>query len=341
MIDDRQQELAALHAFDLLEGPERAAFEAELQKNSELQSLVRQLQASAADLALTAPQVSPSPALKHRILSQLPTAGSAPASVTKSQVLLFRPSVFVPWAIAAGLAITCLWIGQLYLNTRAERLVLQDQQKLAELELASVRNQGEAERLLSTQQLKTATDQLAQLNTQVEQSTNKVAEASRLLDQTFQDLDRAKAALASREQRVASLNAELLASTSQLGELKERLRAEGDLAQFKIATLASMAGNSPQALAVAVWNPSTQQGVLRVDKLPALASDKDYQLWVIDPAYPAPVDGGVFTVDPATGRAQVSFRPNQRVNHATKFAVSLERKGGVPKAEGPIVLLGD
>jgi anti-sigma-K factor RskA len=102
-----------------------------------------------------------------------------------------------------------------------------------------------------------------------------------------------------------------------------------------------MAGNSPQALAVAVWNPKTQEGVLSVAKLPALASDKDYQLWLIDPAYPAPVDGGVFTVNPATGDARINFKPNQRVNNAAKFAVSLERKGGVKKAEGPIVLLGD
>jgi len=120
-----------------------------------------------------------------------------------------------------------------------------------------------------------------------------------------------------------------------------RLRVEGDLAQFKIATLASLAGNSPHALAVAVSNPKTQQGVLRVEKLPALASDKDYQLWLIDPAYPAPVDGGVFTVDPATGHAQISFKPTRPVNNAAKFAVSLERKGGVPKVEGPIILMGD
>ena len=84
--------------------------------------------------------------------------------------------------------------------------------------------------------------------------------------------------------------------------------------------------------------------MLRVEKLPALASDKDYQLWVIDPAYPLPVDSGVFTVDPATGNARISFRPDKRINNAAKFAVSLERKGGVPKAEGPkgpIMLIGD
>ena len=80
--------------------------------------------------------------------------------------------------------------------------------------------------------------------------------------------------------------------------------------------------------------------MLRVEKLPALAPDKDYQLWLIDPQYPIPVDGGVFTVDPASGAASYAFKAGKPVRAITKFAVSLERKGGVPRAEGPMVLFG-
>jgi anti-sigma-K factor RskA len=76
-----------------------------------------------------------------------------------------------------------------------------------------------------------------------------------------------------------------------------------------------------------------------VEKLPALAEDKDYQLWLVDPQYPTPVDGGTFTVDPATGDARVTFKANKPIRSVAKFAVSLEKKGGVPKAEGPMVLL--
>ncbi len=42
----------------------------------------------------------------------------------------------------------------------------------------------------------------------------------------------------------------------------------------------------------------------------------------------------------ATGEARLNFRPNLPVKTVAKFAVSLERKGGVPKAEGPLVLIG-
>jgi anti-sigma-K factor RskA len=52
------------------------------------------------------------------------------------------------------------------------------------------------------------------------------------------------------------------------------------------------------------------------------------------------VSAGVFAVDPATGEAHVVFRADRPVRSAAKFAVSVERKGGVPAREGPIVLLG-
>jgi len=143
------------------------------------------------------------------------------------------------------------------------------------------------------------------------------------------------------------LEAERILSRAQLDHLAKAdrliadLRSQADVARLKITSLASLAGNSPQARAIAVWNPDRQEGVLVVSKLPALQADKDYQLWVIDPQYPIPVDGGVFTVDPATGDARVNFKPGKNVAVAQTFAVSLERKGGVPKAEGPMMLIGN
>lgn len=336
MIDERQQELASLYALDLLEGAERDAFEAELREDGKLQAFVRDLRESASSIALSTPQSSPSPELRARILSKIAEAPTEPI-----KGIFLRPAVIIPWMMAACLAIGCIWLSQLYLQSRASTSVLQDQSALAQIEVESAKNTLEAERILANRQLADATVELTTLNQQLLQSTQKIVEATGILGETFDQVDALKAESVEQEARVAELRQQLAATTDQIASLRERLQAEGDLAQFKIATLASMAGNSPQALAVAVWNPTTQQGLLRVDKLPALADDKDYQLWLIDPAYPNPVDGGVFTVDPATGGARISFKPNQRVNNAAKFAVSLERKGGVPKAEGPIVLLGD
>jgi anti-sigma-K factor RskA len=131
------------------------------------------------------------------------------------------------------------------------------------------------------------------------------------------------------------LEAERIVSGRRIADLQQA----SDIAQLKIARLASLAGNSPEAIAIAVWSPERQEGVLNVEKLPPLRNDQDYQLWVVDPKKPDPVNGGVFTVD-AKGTAQIRFHPDQPVSAATQFAVSRERKGGVPKAQGPLVLAG-
>ena len=97
--------------------------------------------------------------------------------------------------------------------------------------------------------------------------------------------------------------------------------------------------SAPDANAVVVWDERKQRGVLKVTKLPRNAADRDYQLWLVDPRYKDPVDGGVFHVA-NDGSLRVPFQPASPVREATGFAISLERKGGVTKAEGPIVLLG-
>jgi anti-sigma-K factor RskA len=81
--------------------------------------------------------------------------------------------------------------------------------------------------------------------------------------------------------------------------------------------------------------------LLYIDRLTAIASDQDYQIWVTDRTHPTPIDSGVLTVDPESGRAQVSFRPKQAVNNVSQVSISVERKGGAPQPEGPILLVGD
>ena len=130
-----------------------------------------------------------------------------------------------------------------------------------------------------------------------------------------------------------------LLAEQMINNLSKQLRRSEDLARLKVSALASLAGNSAEARAIAVWDPDQQAGLLTFEKLPAIAAEQDYQIWVIDPAYQNPVNGGVFHVA-RDGSVSLAFRPDQPVRKATAFAISLEKKGGVPKAEGPIVLLG-
>lgn len=110
-------------------------------------------------------------------------------------------------------------------------------------------------------------------------------------------------------------------------------------AQIQIASLSSKLKSAPDANAVVVWDEKKQKGVLKVTQLPRNDANRDYQLWLVDPRYKDPVDGGVFHVS-NNGELSVPFQPNTPVRDAKGFAISLERKGGVTKAEGPIVLLG-
>lgn len=129
-----------------------------------------------------------------------------------------------------------------------------------------------------------------------------------------------------------------LLAEQMINDLGTRLRRSEDLTRLRIASLAALAGGANPAQAVAVWDGEQQSGLLTAENLPGLRSDQDYQLWVIDPQYPIPVDGGVFRPDPE-GRVTLAFRGDRPIQAVSAFAVSLERKGGVPKAEGPMVLI--
>ena len=137
----------------------------------------------------------------------------------------------------------------------------------------------------------------------------------------------------------SQLRERTLLAESMINDLGRQLREQQDLTRLKVTALASLAGNTPTAQAIAVWDPGRETGLLTIDRLPAIADNQDYQIWVVDPAYPIPVDGGVFKPS-ADGRAVLTFHGDKPIKSVAAFAISLEKKGGVPKAEGPIVLLG-
>lgn len=133
--------------------------------------------------------------------------------------------------------------------------------------------------------------------------------------------------------------AELAGDREQLARRLVELESRSRLDTLRIAVLNSQLDQAA-AFGFAVFDPETDEGVIEVINLPAIdAESQDYQLWVVDPQYPNPVDGGVISVD-AQGHTRVRFSAMQPVTEVAAFAVSLERKGGVSVAEGPMVLVG-
>jgi anti-sigma-K factor RskA len=290
MINEHQEELAALEALHLLEGEEKARFDQEAARNPELLRRVDELRAAAAALAHVAPTIEPPSSLKERILTSAESRRQAgePSNVPKR--LLSFP-VLIGWSVAACLALTTAWAAQLYFTAFDRNARLVAQQKLADDELQAARSQIESERQANSRELE-------------------------LAKQSEEEARREVAALT------------------------QRMKDRDDLAQMKIAALVSLAGDSAQALAVAVWDPENQRGVLSVEKLPAALADKDYQLWVIPTgAGSAPVSAGIFSVDPATGAVRTAFTARKPIQAVAKFAISLEPKGGSIAPVGKIVLV--
>jgi anti-sigma-K factor RskA len=117
------------------------------------------------------------------------------------------------------------------------------------------------------------------------------------------------------------------------------IRAADPLMQTTFFTLASSAPAPADAKATVAWQPGRQSGVIRISNLPAPEPGKDYQLWAVDAEHKDPISAGIIRVD-KNGVAQVRFKPVDTAEHVKAFAISLEREGGVPKKEGPILLVG-
>jgi anti-sigma-K factor RskA len=80
-----------------------------------------------------------------------------------------------------------------------------------------------------------------------------------------------------------------------------------------------------------VWSDTSQRGYMRFVGLAANDPHSwQYQLWIFDGSRDAafPVDGGVFDVS-STGEVVVPILAKLHVDHATLFAVTVERPGGV------------
>jgi anti-sigma-K factor RskA len=119
--------------------------------------------------------------------------------------------------------------------------------------------------------------------------------------QQIAQLEKEKAVLTETNAKLTAENATLAATreqlTGQIATLTTQIRdlqTRDTLSQLKIAALTSKVQAYQKVVAVAAWDAGRQQGVVRFDNLPPPAAGKDYQMWVIDPKYPAPVSAGVF-----------------------------------------------
>lgn len=142
----------------------------------------------------------------------------------------------------------------------------------------------------------------------------------------------AEVALKSADQQ---LEAERILARAQL--------AQAELANVKIALLTAAQRSMAETRGVVVWNSARQEGVLALEKMPALAADQRLELWIVEARTDAkPMSVGVFELG-ASGGARGSFRPAAPVGPVAKFMLSREKNDGARAHASPatVILAGD
>ena len=152
MIDETKQDLAMEYVLGSLEPRAAGDFEAELQTDAELRAFVDELREATAALVQAAPPVRLPPELRERVLAGVrgeakprPVQGSTPARRAPA------PFGFLPWALAAGFAITAvaLWLERDGLQRevtalRGEALALRTRDAFSKMKIATLAAQNEA-----------------------------------------------------------------------------------------------------------------------------------------------------------------------------------------------------
>jgi anti-sigma-K factor RskA len=112
------------------------------------------------------------------------------------------------------------------------------------------------------------------------------------------------------------------------------------LSQVTFVTLGAASPDQPaKAKATVAWYSNQQTGIITIDNMPPAGPGRDYQLWAVDADHKDPISAGLIHIDP-NGVTRVRFKPEQSAAQIKAFAISIERAGGVPKREGPIVMIG-
>ena len=137
---------------------------------------------------------------------------------------------------------------------------------------------------------------------------------------------------------VANLYLHLKWQTSESQLVTVKKESEMMLSELKvientnnvIVTIKGEKDLAPELEAWVYWDKATHETHIFCPTLPAPPAGKQYQLWAIDGE--KVVDAGVFDLK--------GLQKVKKVDKFQKFAVTLERAGGVPKAEGKIYASG-
>ena len=300
---ERFEELAALNALDMLENDEKRALDGAIARDKEVRTLALELEQTTAELAYLVQPVEPPADMKKRIRAKMRARGIKGAGISRGVVI-----GGIGWALAASFAVASVWLWR-------EQAGLTQQLAAASRAIAPVNS---ATPVVDDGKARTLEEELKKRRDEFEAQKQALAKEIETLNK-----------------RETEAKAQIARLTTEVAVLKEQEQQS----QLQIATLQSKVWEYRKSEMLVVWDQKRSQGVVMLEKMPKVESDKDYQLWVVDPTKPNPVSAGVVTVD-AKGSVKATFRPVETVSGEAKFALSIEKKGGVPKSEGQLLMVG-
>ncbi len=331
MTHETFREQLPLYVIGALDGDELLQFERYVAENRErCETEIAEFQVVADQLALGAPQASPSRAVFHRMMAAIeeespaqPRVGVRPEREREGLDLGALMVRWIPWAATAAACVLLLVTSRRYQDAlaRYSNLEAQSVQQRQEISDLNERVSDQAMQLKQAGNLAAENDvqrrELESLRSANAQLANDKAELMRVTDDLRQKLEKQNVLVASVEQR--------------LSVLTDPAIRVGQMTHPKKET---------PAVARVYWNDTKKTGYVFASNLAPVVKggDKCLELWVIC-GNEAPVPAGIGWTDDA-GHGAIEIKLAKQVACADKFAVTVEPTGGVSAPTGPMVLLG-
>lgn len=141
-----------------------------------------------------------------------------------------------------------------------------------------------------------------------------------------------------KESVIADQQAEITELENELRQ-KEEMLAILESRDVDMVLMSGLEVN-PEGYGKIIWDTQNRQALLQVSNLPAVPTDKDYQLWII--RNNEPVSAGVFAVNDTTDNFfKIEEMADPEEGSANAFAITMEPNGGMPQPTGDMYLLGN
>jgi hypothetical protein len=331
----------------------------------------RERAAAALVLALTAgkPRLEPPKGFEQRLRGRLQKeieaarAGTGKGPATGSGVVIplqnrnasgprpTRRSWLTPLGFGLAAAAAALWF---FSTQDVQRLRSSEQSGRMELAQVSAAL-GDARRAAGTERQRAETAESGRARLEIE-LRDVIAERDRLRS----ELDSLRLERADRLEELALARGELADLRIRLAESEDRSAVlkgllEGPDEQLDLNRLLTLNGTiripwnalsdplvqNSEVSGELVWNSDEGRGYMRFSGLPENdPGQMQYQLWIFDRSLSdaTPIDGGVFDIRAAADQL-VAIDPKIAVQEAWRFAITLERPGGVVVSDRSRLLL--